>query len=75
MNRRSFLITTLTSCCLLTTPSVLFAANKKFAFKIKTKDGNIVDNVVIEASDAENAKYKLRQRYPDCEIISMTEKK
>lgn len=50
------------------------AADRKFIFKIKTKSGGIVGNIVIEAKDAENAKYKLRQRYPDCEIIEMREK-
>ena len=43
-------------------------------FKIKTKSGGIVGSITIEAKDAENAKYKLRQRYPDCEILEMKEK-
>jgi len=50
------------------------AESKKFVFKIKTKSGSIVGNIVIEAKDAENAKYKLRKRYPDCEIMEMKEK-
>ena len=33
-----------------------------------------IERIVIEAKDAENAKYKLRQRYPDCEILEMKEK-
>ena len=45
------------------------AANRKFVFKIKTKSGGIIGNIVIEAKDMEAAKYKLRQRYPDCEIL------
>jgi hypothetical protein len=72
MHRRSFLaaaaIAAVPTCYALT------AANKKFVFKIKTKSGSINDNVVIEASDAEAAKVKLRKRYPDCEILSMREK-
>jgi hypothetical protein len=28
---------------------------------------------VIEAKDAEAAKHKLRQRYPECEILEMEE--
>ena len=47
---------------------------KKFVFKIKTKGGSIVGNVVIEAKDMEAAKYKLRKRYPDCEILEGHEK-
>jgi hypothetical protein len=63
MTRRGFCL-----CCLgvITTihiPAVAHAAKRKFVFKIKTKDGGIVGNIVIEAKDAENAKYKLRQRW------------
>jgi hypothetical protein len=50
------------------------AANKKFVFKIKTKSGGIVGNIVIEAKDIEAAKAKLRKRYPDCEILEGHEK-
>jgi hypothetical protein len=32
-------------------------------------------NIVIEAKDLEAAKYKLRKRYPDCEILEGHEKK
>jgi hypothetical protein len=32
-------------------------------------DGGIVGNIVIEAKDAEAAKHKLRERYPDCEML------
>ena len=49
-------------------------ANRKFAFKIKTKDGGIVGNVLIEASDVEAAKVKLMKRYPGCQILSVMEK-
>ena len=48
---------------------------KKFVFKIKTKSGSIVGNIVIEAKDIEAAKHKLRKRYPDCEILEGHEKK
>ena len=50
------------------------AANKRFVFKIKTKSGGIVGNIVIEAKDIEAAKVKLRKRYPDCEILEGREK-
>ena len=55
-------------------PSFAAAAHRKFVFKIKTKSGGIVGNIVIEAKDAEAAKHKLRERYPDCEILEMEEK-
>ena len=29
--------------------------------------GSVVGNIVIEAMDIEEAKHKLRKRYPDCE--------
>ena len=47
------------------------AANQKFAFKIKTKDGGIVGNVLIEATDVEAAKVKLMKRYPGCTVLSV----
>ena len=74
MDRRRFvaigLASVLTAVCW---PRQTAAANRKFVFKIKTKSGGIVGNITIEAKDAENAKYKLRQRYPDCEILEMKE--
>ena len=51
-----------------------FAANQKFAFKIRTKDGGIIGNVVIEATDVEAAKVKLVKRYPGCMILSVQTK-
>jgi hypothetical protein len=49
------------------------AKSKKYTFRIKTKNGNIVGGISIYGTDEENAKYKLRQRYPDCQIIEMKE--
>jgi hypothetical protein len=46
------------------------AANRKFVFRIKTSTGGIIGNVVIEARDIEAAKDKLRQKYPDSEILA-----
>ena len=72
MKRRMFL-----AACLSVLP--LFGGaggeQKRFVFKIKTKSGSIVGNIVIEAKDIEEAKYKLRKRYPDCEIMEGHEKK
>lgn len=70
MKRRAFL-----GVCLSILPaSAAWAANKRFVFKIKTKSGGIVGNIVIEAKDIEEAKYKLRKRYPECEIMEGHEK-
>ena len=71
MHRRSFLAATFTSFLALDAQA---AANKKFVFKIKTKSGGIVGNIVIEAKDIEAAKVTLRKRYPDCEILEGHEK-
>jgi hypothetical protein len=72
--RRTFLA----FCFSCTSASALASADllaiRHFAFKIKTKDGGIVGNVVIEASDVEAAKTKLMKRYPDCTILSVKEK-
>lgn len=71
MHRRSFL----TACVISSFAfDALAAANKRFVFKIKTKSGGIVGNIVIEAKDIEAAKYKLRKRYPECEILEGHEK-
>ena len=74
MNRRRFVAFGLASVTAVCLPRQAVAASRKFVFKIKTKSGGIVGNIVIEAKDAENAKYKLRQRHPDCEIMEMKEK-
>jgi hypothetical protein len=65
------------AACLSLLPMSLAVAgeHKRFVFKIKTKSGGIVGNIVIEAKDIEAAKYKLRKRYPDCEIMAGHEKK
>lgn len=46
------------------------AATQKFIFKLKTKSGGIIGNVLIEAGDVEAAKAKLFKRYPGCQILS-----
>jgi hypothetical protein len=72
MKRRTFLAACLS---LLPCSAALAAHRKRFVFEIKTKSGGIVGNVVVEAKDMEEAKYKLRQRYPDCEILEGHEDK
>ncbi len=74
MNRRRFAVIGVGLLAAVCWPRHAAAANRKFVFKIKTKSGGIVGNITIEAKDAENAKYKLRKRYPDCEIMEMKEK-
>ena len=69
MNRRIF-IGTISSFLVTTTVNAAQRKLKKFHFRIKTKDGNIVGNVTIEAFDVEAAKCKLKKRYPDCEILN-----
>ncbi len=72
MKRRTFLAVVLSS--VLPISAALASDHKRFVFKIKTKSGSIVGNIVIEAKDIEEAKYKLRKRYPDCEILEGHEK-
>jgi len=71
MHRRTFLSVI---GLVVAVPLYALAANRKFVFKIKTKSGGIIGNIVIEAKDIEAAKYKLRKRYPDCEILEGREK-
>jgi len=47
---------------------------RKFVFKIKTKSGSIVGNIVIEGTSQSNAESKLRRRYPGCEILDCQER-
>jgi hypothetical protein len=71
MNRRTFLF------CLgpvVVWPQIGLASNKKFIFKIKTKSGGIVGNILIEAKDQFAAIAKLMQRYPGCEVLEAKEK-
>jgi hypothetical protein len=73
MRRRVFVAACLSS--VLPCSTALAASHKRFVFKIKTKGGSIVGNIVIEAKDIEEAKHKLRHRYPGCEILEGHEKK
>jgi hypothetical protein len=41
----------------------------KFGFRIRTRDGSLVDNLAIAGRDEEEAVRKLRQMYRDCEIL------
>ena len=41
----------------------------KFGFKIRTRNGLIVDNLLIQARDHDDAEQRLRQMYMQCEIL------
>lgn len=74
MNRRIFLAAAVSMVGALVFPSHAFAANKKFIFRIKTKSGGIVGNVLIEAGDVFAAITKLKKRYPGCEVLGVRER-
>lgn len=41
----------------------------KYAFRIKTRLGVVVDNLMIHGRDEFEAQKKLRQMYPRCEVV------
>lgn len=41
----------------------------KFSFRIRTRIGLVVDNLMIHGHDEIDAQRKLRQIYRDCEIL------
>ena len=41
----------------------------KFGFRIRTRSGAVVDNLMILGCDASDAERKLRQIYVGCEIL------
>lgn len=71
MKRREFL---LACVAVLVSVPALAAKRRKFVFKIRTKSGSIVGNIVIEGTSQSNAESKLRKRYPECEILDCKEK-
>lgn len=42
---------------------------QKFGFKIETKTGTIVENLVVHGNDMAHAETKLKQIYHHCKII------
>ena len=42
----------------------------KYGFRIRTRVGLVVDNLLIPGRDAAEAERKLRQIYRDCEILA-----
>ena len=71
MHRRTFLVAV--SSVIVGQPAFA-AANQKFIFRVKTKDGGIIGNVLIEAADVEAAKVKLMKRYPGSTILNVKTK-
>ncbi len=71
MTRRTFLLALL---AVTIGSTEALTANKKFLFKIRTKSGSIVGNILIEARDQFAAVGKLMKRYPGCEILEGKEK-
>jgi len=45
----------------------------KFGFKIKTRGGTVVDNLMIAARDRADAERRLGQMYHHCEILECRE--
>lgn len=44
-------------------------ANTKYGFRIRTRSGSVVDNLLIFGRDESEAERKLRQMYLGCEIL------
>lgn len=44
---------------------------KKYVFKIRTKDGHVISNVLVEGRSQPDAEMRLRKRYPDCTILDV----
>lgn len=44
-------------------------ANTKYGFRIRTRSGAVVDNLMIFGRDETEAERKLRQMYLGCEIL------
>lgn len=42
---------------------------KKYGFKIQTRGGSVVENLVIQGRDRDEAEKKLRQVYHHCTIL------
>jgi hypothetical protein len=48
---------------------MLSPAITKYGFRIRTRIGLVVDNLMIHGRDESDALRKLRQMYQDCEIL------
>ena len=41
----------------------------KYSFRIRTRTGSVVENLMIHGRDEVEAEKKLRQMYPRCQIV------
>jgi hypothetical protein len=46
---------------------------QKFGFRIKTRGGLSVDNLIVQARDQEEAERKINQIYVHCQIVECKE--
>lgn len=44
----------------------------KYSFRIRTRQGLLVDNLTIHGRDEGDAERKLKQMYRDCEVVECT---
>lgn len=45
----------------------------KFAFRIRTRSGTPVENLMVQAADRAQAEGRINQMYPYCEIVECRE--
>jgi len=45
----------------------------KFGFRIKTRGGMVVDNLMVQARTRADAETRIRQIYKNCEILDCSE--
>ena len=45
----------------------------KFAFRIRTRSGTPVENLMVQAADQAQAEARIQQMYPYCEIMECRE--
>ena len=45
----------------------------KFAFRIRTRSGTPVENLMVQAADRQQAEGRIHQMYPYCEIVECRE--
>ncbi len=43
---------------------------EKIAFRIRTRNGALLDHLLIQAIDEEEARAKLLRMYPQCEVLA-----
>jgi hypothetical protein len=48
---------------------MVFLTTTKYAFRIRSRTGMVVENLAIHGRDEEHAEQKLRQMYPHCQVL------